>query len=297
MGRTARILTWSAGILVGLIVLTVGAAYFFVTSDDFRSRVESSASAYSGRKTHIAKIIDRLGLDRARSPGRRRGGQCRLGQGRPHAEGRAGRLRHPAVAVAQGRYRPAATSVLRKPEVAVEVGDKEQLNWSLGESPVTTGLAKAAAPKERTEMPLVGHLEITDGRLSYQDTKRKLALDGTVSTAEGKAGAQPQAELSLKGKLENQPLTVHFVGGSALMLRDTDAALSDRSQCRLWRHQAHAEGDRAGSLPVDRRQRRSHARPGRTCRRSTRCWAFPDRRRRPIGSAASSTASPACGSS
>ena len=25
--------------------------------------------------------------------------------------------------------------VLRKPEVAVEVGDKEQLNWSLGESP------------------------------------------------------------------------------------------------------------------------------------------------------------------
>ena len=40
--------------------------------------------------------------------------------------------------------------VLRKPEVAVEVGDKEQLNWSLGESPVTTGVAKAVAPKERT---------------------------------------------------------------------------------------------------------------------------------------------------
>jgi hypothetical protein len=55
MGRTARILTWSAAILVGLIVLTVGAAYLFVTSDDFRSRVESGASAYSGRKTHIAQ--------------------------------------------------------------------------------------------------------------------------------------------------------------------------------------------------------------------------------------------------
>ena len=56
MGRTARILTWSAGIFVGLIALTVGAGYLFVTSDDFRSRVESGASAYSGRKTHIAKI-------------------------------------------------------------------------------------------------------------------------------------------------------------------------------------------------------------------------------------------------
>ena len=56
MGRTARILTWSAGIFVGLIALGVGAGYLFVTSDDFRSRVERGASAYSGRKTYIAKI-------------------------------------------------------------------------------------------------------------------------------------------------------------------------------------------------------------------------------------------------
>ena len=63
---------------------------------------------------------------------------------------------------------------------------------------------------------------MTDGKLSYRDPKRKLELDGTVSTAEGKAGAQPQAELQLKGKLENQPLAVHFVGGSAVMLRDTE---------------------------------------------------------------------------
>ena len=40
----------------GPIVVVVGAAYLFVTSDDFRSRVESGASAYSGRKTHIARI-------------------------------------------------------------------------------------------------------------------------------------------------------------------------------------------------------------------------------------------------
>ena len=45
MGRTAKILSWSAGILVALIVVTVTAGYLFLTSDDFRSRVESSASA------------------------------------------------------------------------------------------------------------------------------------------------------------------------------------------------------------------------------------------------------------
>ena len=221
MGRTARILTWSAGILVGLVVLTVGAAYLFVTSDDFRGRVESGASAYSGRKTHIAKISIDWGAT----------AHVRL-DGVEVANAQWAKADHMLKAEQVDfdiRLWPLLKGdivlpslVLRKPEVAVEVGDKEQLNWSLGESPVTTGLAKAAAPKERTEMPLIGHLEITDGRLSYQDTRRKLSLDGTVSTAEGKAGAQPQAELKLKGKIENQPLAVHFIGGSALMLRDTE---------------------------------------------------------------------------
>jgi uncharacterized protein involved in outer membrane biogenesis len=227
MGRTARILTWSAGIFVSLIVLAVGAGYLFLTSDDFRSRVESSASAYSGRKTHIAKI--KITIDWGSTA------HVHL-DGVEVANADWGKADHMLKAEQVDfdiRLWPLLKGdivlpslVLRKPEVAVEVGDKEQLNWSLGESPVTTGLAKAAAPKERTEMPLVGHLEITDGRLSYQDTKRKLALDGTVSTAEGKAGAQPQAELQLKGKLENQPLTVHFVGGSALMRQPS------RSLCR-----------------------------------------------------------------
>jgi hypothetical protein len=54
------------------------------------------------------------------------------------------------------------------------------------------------------------------------DAKRKLDLDGTVQTATGQAGAESNAELSLKGRLEGQPLSLRFVGGSALMLRETD---------------------------------------------------------------------------
>ena len=56
MRRALRILAWSAGILVSAIVVAGFAGYLFVTSDDFRSRVEGSASAYSGRKTEIRKI-------------------------------------------------------------------------------------------------------------------------------------------------------------------------------------------------------------------------------------------------
>jgi hypothetical protein len=71
-------------------------------------------------------------------------------------------------------------------------------------------------------MPLIGRLEIIDGRVGYIDHKRKLDLTGAVSTATGQAGTEPEARLSLQGRLEGQPLTLQFVGGSALMLRETD---------------------------------------------------------------------------
>lgn len=69
-----------------------------------------------------------------------------------------------------------------------------------------------AARAWRFEAPLIGRLEITDGKLSYRDPTRKLDLDGTVSTATGQAGDQPRAELQLQGKLEGQPLALRFVG-------------------------------------------------------------------------------------
>ena len=54
-----RIAKIAAGVL-GFVVVLIGAAaaggYYFLTSADFRSRVESEASAYSGRKTKIEKI-------------------------------------------------------------------------------------------------------------------------------------------------------------------------------------------------------------------------------------------------
>lgn len=221
MRRTVKILSWTAGIFLCLIGVAAGGLYLFVTSDTFRGEVEGRASALSGRKTRIAHIsidwgstahVHLAGVEVANADW-----------------GQADHMLKADEVDFDIRLWPLLKGdlvlpslVLRKPEVAVEKGDKDQLNWSLWESPVTTGTAKAVTPKERYQTPLIGRLEITDGRLSYRDAKRKLELDGTVSTATGKAGDQPQAELQLKGKLENQPLSVHFVGGSALMLRDTE---------------------------------------------------------------------------
>lgn len=221
MRRLGRILGWCAGIVAGVVVLAIGGAYLYVSSDDFRSRLEGHASTLSGRKTTIADIsidwgwtshvhltgVQLANADWATEP-------VMLKAERIDFAIRlwpllAGDLVLPSV-------------VLRKPEVLVERGENDRLNWSLGEAPAAAAAVKEVVePDNRFEAPLIGRLEITEGKLSYRDPRRKLELDGTVSTATGQAGDQPQAELELEGKLENQPLKVRFVGGSILMLRDT----------------------------------------------------------------------------
>ena len=41
---------------MALVVIAIGSVYFYVTSDDFRGRLEGHASSLSGRKTTIAGI-------------------------------------------------------------------------------------------------------------------------------------------------------------------------------------------------------------------------------------------------
>lgn len=221
MRRVAKILGWSAGILLCLVVVAAGGLYLFVTSDYLRGQLEGRASDFTGRKTKFASISIDWGAT----------SNVRL-DGVEIANAEWGEAPH-MLKVEQVdfdiRLWPLLKGdlvlprlVLRKPEIEIEVGDKEQLNWSMSETPAATGAAKALEPDNRYDTPLIGQLEITDGKLAYHDAKRKLELDGSVTTATGKAGDQPHAELSLEGKLEGQPLQVRFVGGSVLALRDTE---------------------------------------------------------------------------
>jgi len=219
MKRALKIAGWTLGILVVLMGAALAGGYYFLTSDDFRSIVESQASLYSGRKTKIEKVsiewssVPHVHLSNVQ-----------------FANAKWAKNEHMLKAEQVDfsiRLWPLLKGdlvlprlVLRKPEVVVEKGPNDQLNWDFGESPTATAV-EAVKPDDRFQTPLIGQLEITDGKITYQDSKRKLDLDGTISTATGKAGAQPQAELLLKGKLEGQQLVVKFTGGSAVMLRDT----------------------------------------------------------------------------
>jgi uncharacterized protein involved in outer membrane biogenesis len=219
MKRALKIAGWTFGTLVVLVCMAVAAGYFFLTSDNFREIVESQASLYSGRKTKIEKVT----VEWSSVP------HVHLANVQ-FANAKWAKNEHMLKAEQIDfsiRLWPLLKGnlvlprlVLRKPEVVVEKGPNDQLNWDFGESPTATAV-EAVKPEDRFETPLIGHLEITEGKITYQDSKRKLDLDGTISTATGKAGGQPQAELKLKGKLEGQALVVNFTGGSAIMLRDT----------------------------------------------------------------------------
>jgi hypothetical protein len=210
--RILKIISWSAGVLVLLAGLVGVAAYALVTSDYVRSKIENHADAVSGRKTMIGKIsigwgwTSHVRLDNVAISNADWGEADHLfAAERIEFDIRLWPLIHGNFVL--------PTLTLRKPEVSLERNAQDESNWSPQQSPRANRAVRAVQPAERHQTPLIGRLEIVDGRLSYTDAKRKLDLNGTVQTATGQAGAEPQAEFSLKGKLEGEPLSLHFVGG------------------------------------------------------------------------------------
>lgn len=221
MSRLAKILGSVLAVLLLLVLVVAGSAYLFVTSDYVRGQLENRADAASGRKTKIDKVeiewgwIPRLRLDGVVISNADWAKQPHMFEAK-HIDLQirlwpllGGRIVLPHLR-------------LEQPVVDIEKNDQDALNWDFSESPVAGGAAKQVAPEQRSETPIIGRLEIVGGHVSYSDSKRQLTLTGNALTASGKAGEEDRTQLDLKGTLEKKPLTVRFIGGSALALRDTD---------------------------------------------------------------------------
>jgi len=219
--RLLKIIGWSVGVLVLLMGMAGVATYVFVTSDFVRAQIENHANAVAGHKTKVARIsvdwgwtphvhlddVELFNADWGKADHMFKAQEIEF-------DIRLWPLLHCDIVLPR--------LMLRKPELYLERNDQDGSNWSPNESPVANAAVKQVQPQHRHQMPLIGRLEIIDGRVGYTDHKRKLDLTGAVSTATGQAGTEPEARLSLQGRLEGQPLTLQFVGGSALMLRETD---------------------------------------------------------------------------
>ena len=243
---------------MALVGIAIGGVYFYVTSDDFRGRIESHASALAGRKTTIADISVDWGLT-----------------SHVHLSGvqfaNAEWAKEPHMLKAELvdfeiRLWPLLTGdlvlpslVLRKPEIVIEKGDNDRLNWELGEAPAAAAAAKQVVePDNRFEAPLIGRLEVTDGKLSYRDPKRKLELDGKFLEPPGMRADHIESEMCRCSRLQEKQHGLEDIVDVDHLQR---ASLLGHRQDRQSR-QAAQQGRTAERIAADH-HRRSQDHPSR----------------------------------
>ena len=203
-----------------LIVATATAIVIYVGSAGFRGEVENRAGVALGREIKIGELtihwswVPTVQLR-----------QVVLGAGAKDAppllqadgiqfELRLFPLLHGEVVLPDLR--------LEQPKLALARDEKGVPNWSFAKNPAVAAAAQVAAPEERTEAPVIGQLVIKDGHFTYEDKSRDLQLEGDITTATGEAEKVQDIRFEAKGKLQGRPLTVRFVGGSIVSLRDKD---------------------------------------------------------------------------
>lgn len=218
-----RIIAWIVGgivALVALLIVVAVAALFLLDWNMFRDEVEEMASALLGRDVQLEGLdvdpgwsVTRIyvrGLSVANAEWGEADRLVQLGEGEVAIKPWPllwGRTEIPEI-------------ILTEPRLHLEVNKKGTANWDFGAPADVAG--EAVSPDTRFEFPVIGRLLLREGTLSYHDAMREMALEGTIATGEGDAAATDRLDLSLKGSLENKPVTFRFSGGSILQLRETD---------------------------------------------------------------------------
>ena len=110
---------------------------------------------------------------------------------------------------------------LDQPKIVLEKDKDGNANWKLGTSPAGA-VATAPLPDKRTDVPVIGHLLIKGGSLTYRDAKSQTDLTLTANTIAGEAQKHEQIHLDGKGTYQHEPFKLDLTGGSILQLRDTD---------------------------------------------------------------------------
>lgn len=109
---------------------------------------------------------------------------------------------------------------LVKPAVSLERRADGEASWNFA----VKEAADAAAPEDRTEMPLIGRLLIEDGRLAFRDVQAGLDIDARMSSVTGSGGeGEETVRLDGQGSLHGERFRITAQGGSLLALRANEA--------------------------------------------------------------------------
>ncbi|KPC55045.1 AsmA family protein [Amantichitinum ursilacus] len=108
--------------------------------------------------------------------------------------------------------------VLENPVVAVEKNaDGTLASWNMTADGKP---APATASSASSNKVALGHLQIHNGKVHYQDPKPKDVVDGTISTFSPGAGQEDMIRVSANGQFQQMKLNLGGTGGALLDLRD-----------------------------------------------------------------------------
>jgi len=110
--------------------------------------------------------------------------------------------------------------LIDQPLVLLEKNEKGDANWHFMQNPQASAL-KQPLPKSRSHIPIISHLKITDGQLTYRDPVENILTQVGISTVSGESGKEEAIHVTGKGTYQKQPFSLDITGASVLQLRES----------------------------------------------------------------------------
>lgn len=100
-------------------------------------------------------------------------------------------------------------------DIELERAANGRTNWQ------SNPAADAAAPEERSDVPVIDKIDIKRSRIVYRDAVSGFGVDAEAASVEGDAGTDdPTLEIKGTGVVDKRPFKFTLIGGSILSLRD-----------------------------------------------------------------------------
>ncbi|MDA0704623.1 MAG: AsmA family protein [Proteobacteria bacterium] len=235
-----RSLKWCLASLGALAALAAAVLLFF-DWNAFKPYLEKKASRQSGRSIGL----DDISVDLSLTPLIIFSG-LRIGNIEEGSEGDMLTLERLAFRIEllellRGRV-VLPTVAFDQPKLLLERLDTETANWQFEDN--AAGLAVSGpAPEDRTEMPVIGSLTISNGELRYRDRVEDLDVTMIVDTATGAASNSENAvRLAGEGQIKDSPFTLDLTGGSIQHLRDPDRPYPFAAHLKIGETEAWLDG-------------------------------------------------------
>lgn len=112
--------------------------------------------------------------------------------------------------------------IIDQPKLVLEKNAKGAANWNFDQNP-QAAMLKKPVPEKRATIPVIQHLKITDGKLTYRDPAKDILTNVNISTVSGESEHKENLHVSGKGSYQKSAFLIDLTGASILQLRESNA--------------------------------------------------------------------------